>query len=220
MRDHRGIQALAIGTCAISVVIASWALGWIDVTPRPSGTLHQKIGQALAQEALAHAGSGGRVVVFARDTSEFEQPAMDLALRSFTAEMLKAGHPVTDLRLVAEDPLRPIHVPEGDLFDVLRKSSKGDVVVSLMGPVLLAEDQRLALGTPKASVIAFCPGSSAEVMDPAQLASMGLLHGGVLALPPSNDPKQPNKTPDRFEALYRRMDSKALLQKPQPKGRP
>jgi hypothetical protein len=134
--------------------------------------------------------------------------------------MQKSGHPVTDLRLVAEDPLRPIHVPEGDVFDVLRKSSKGDVVVSLMGPALLTEDQRLALGTPKASVIAFCPGSSAEVLDPAQLASMGLLHGGVLALPPSNDPKQPNKTPDSFEALYRRMDSKALLQKPQPKGRP
>lgn len=220
MRDHRGIQALAIGTCTISVVIASWVLGWIDVAPRPSGTLHQKIGQALAQEALAHAGSGGRVVVFARDTSEFEQPAMDLALRSFTAEMQKAGHPVTDLRLVAEDPLRPIHIPEGDLFDVLRKSSKGDVVVSLMGPALLAEDQRLALGTPKASVIAFCPGSSAEIMDPAQLASMGLLHGGVLALSPSSNPKQPNKTPDSFEVLYRRIDSKALLQKPQPKGRP
>jgi hypothetical protein len=160
------------------------------------------------------------VVVFARDTSEFEQPATDMALRSFTTEMQKAGHPVTDLRLVAEDPLRPIHVPEGDLFDVLRKSSKGDVVVSLMGPVLLAEDQRLALGTPKASVIAFCPGSSAEVLDPAQLSSMGLLHGGVLALPASNDPKQSAKTPDRFEALYRRMDSKALLQKPKTQGRP
>jgi hypothetical protein len=57
-------------------------------------------------------------------------------------------------------------------------------------------------------------------MDPAQLASMGLLHGGVLALSPRSDPKQPNKTPDSFEVLYRRIDSKALLQKPQPKGRP
>ncbi len=220
MRDHRGIQALAISTCTISVVVASWALGWIHITPRPSGTLHQKIGQALAQEALAHAGSGGRVVVFARDTSEFEQPAMDLALRSFTTEMQKAGHPVTDLRLVAEDPLRPIHVPEGDLFDVLRKSNQGDVVVSLMGPVLLAEDQRLALGRPKAAVIAFCPGSSAEVMDPAQLTTMGLLHGGVIALSPSIDPKQPTPIPDGFEALYRRMDSKAQIPISQPKGRP
>jgi hypothetical protein len=106
------------------------------------------------------------------------------------------------------------------LFDVLRKSSKGDVVVSLLGPVLLPEDQRLALGHPKASVIAFCPGSSAEVLDPAQLASMGLLHGAVLALPPSNDPKQSAKKPDSFEALYCRMDSKALIQKTKTQGRP
>jgi hypothetical protein len=106
------------------------------------------------------------------------------------------------------------------LFDVLRKSNKGDVVVSLMGPVLLAEDQRLALGTPKASVIAFCPGSSAEVMDPAQLTTMGLLHGGVLALSPASNPKQPTHIPDSFEALYRRMDSKAQIPNSQPKGRP
>jgi hypothetical protein len=106
------------------------------------------------------------------------------------------------------------------LFDVLRKSSKGDVVVSLLGPVLLPEDQRLALGHPKASVIAFCPGSSAEVLDPAQLASMGMLHGAVLALPPSNDPKQSAKKPDSFEALYCRMDSKALIQKTKTQGRP
>jgi hypothetical protein len=220
MRDHRGIQALAIGTCALSVAIASWATGWIAVTPRPDRTLHLRIGEALAQEALAHVGSGGRVVVFARDTAEFEQPAADLALRSFTAEMQKAGHPVTDLRLVAEDPLRPIHLPENDLFEVLRKSKQGDIVVSMMGPVLLAQDQRLALGTPKASVIAFCPGSSAEVLDPAQLISMGLLHGGVLAASSTGTPQQPAPIPATFETLYRRMGPMTPIRQSRSKDRP
>lgn len=220
MRDHRGIQALAIGICASSVVIASWAQGWIGVDPRPDGTLHQQIGQALAQEALAHAGSGGRVVVFARDTSEFAQPAADMALRSFTNEMRRAGHPVTDLRRIAEDPLRPIHVPEGDLFEVLRKSRKGDVVVSFLGPGVLAGEQRIALGTPQAAVIAFCPGSSAEIMDPAQLSAMGLLHGGVVAVPAGSVPEAPGKVPDTFGALYRRMDPRAREPGPRVKGRP
>lgn len=210
MRDHRGIQAAAAFVAAACVgAMAAFALSR-NVAPPEDPGLHREVGRAVAAEALRFHRDGGRITVFARDTSEFPQPAVDHALAGLQAALAEAGRPAPTVRRIAEDPLRPIRVPEGDVFDLLRKSRSGDVVVSFLGPAVLGEEQRQALGaTPHAAVVAFCPGAIPETLDLARLASMGLLHGAVLSRSPSANAANasPASAPTgkaAFEARYRK----------------
>jgi hypothetical protein len=99
------------------------------------------------------------------------------------------------------------------VFDVLRRSKPGDVVVSFLGPALLSEEQRNALGHgPRASVVAFCPGAIPTVLDLRRIAGMGLLHGAVLARTPVPSSGSPPGGSPGFDTLYRRADAKSLLE--------
>lgn len=213
MRDHRGIQAVSLlATAAGAAAMVLFAVSR-NVAPSDDAVPAAEIGRALAAETLSRVAPGGRVVVFARDTSEFPQPSADLALSAFRGALAEAGHAEAALRLVAEDPLRPLRVPEGDVFDVLRRSKPGDVVVSFLGPALLSEEQRNALGDgPRASVVAFCPGAIPAVMDLRRIAGMGLLHGAVLARTPVPATGKPSDRRPAFDTLYRRADAKSLLE--------
>ena len=212
MRNHRGIQAVSIAVITAGAAAMVLFAASRNVTPSDDAVLSEEVGRALSAETLARLGGQGRIVVFARDTSEFPQPAADAALDAFRRSLAESGHVVAATRLIAEDPLRPLRVPEGDVFDVLRKSKAGDVVVSFLGPALLSEDQRGALGTTgHAAVVAFCPGAIPAVMDLRRLAGMGLLHGAVVArsrVAPAT-PTPSGKA--AFEAQYLRVDEKALL---------
>lgn len=213
MRDHRGIQAVSLlATAAGAAAMILFALSR-NVAPSDDAVPAAEIGRALAAETLSRVAPGGRVVVFARDTSEFPQPSADLALSAFRRALAEAGHAEATLRPVAEDPLRPLRVPEGDVFDVLRRSKAGDVVVSFLGPALLSEEQQAALGSaPHASVVAFCPGAIPAVMDLRRIAGMGLLHGAVLARTPVPATAKPSGGRPAFDTLYRRADAKSLLE--------
>lgn len=214
MRDHRGIQAAAAFVAAASAgAMFAFALSR-NVAPAEDPALHREVGRALAAEALRLHRDGGRITVFARDTSEFPQPAVDHALAGFREAVAEAGRPEPAWRRIAEDPLRPIRVPEGDLFELLRKSKPGDVVVSFLGPAVLGEDQRRDLGNgPHGSVVAFCPGAIPETLDLARLASMGLLHGAVLSrndVGRTGDASPSLKGKAAYEAHYRKATAADL----------
>ncbi len=166
--------------------LALAALGWAAWTfmpwlPSEDTRVARAVGREMAREALKLHRAPGRIMVLARDTSEFRQPSVDAALAAFVSE-LGAGKAKADVvRRLPVDPLRQVQVPPGDFLELLRRGRDGDVIVSFMGPPLLGPEAVAALGRPRAKVVAFCPGYLPRYLDLRWLAEHGLLHGGVVA---------------------------------------
>lgn len=175
------------GVALFGLVAALIALAVSQVTwpPRVDTRLHQEIGRALAAEALKLRGPQGQITLIVRDTASFPQPAADIARASIEQELKRAGVLIRSVHLLQEDPLRPPQVPPGDFFELLRRGASGDVILSLMGPPLLNEEQRALLGTPKPKVVAFLPGAQPEQLNLRWLAEQGLLQAAVMGRPPS-----------------------------------
>ena len=139
----------ATAVLAVMVMVASSAAIFLTVSggsPRFDARLHEDIGRALAADALKLLGPGGHITVVTRDTGTFPQPAADLVLGSFTQAVRKDGRAVPTVQALQVDPLRPLQVPPGDLHELIRRGAAGDVIVSLMGPPWLSEEQRGSLG--------------------------------------------------------------------------
>jgi hypothetical protein len=183
--------------------------------PRTDASVPREVGRALAQEALKLFGPGKRLTVIARDTSVFKQPATDITLAAFEDEIRKGGAKITAVQLLQVDPLRPLQVPPGDFFELLRRGAAGDVIVSLMGPPQLSEEQRSALGNSKAKVVAFCPGGLSAYLDLHQLAGQKLLHAAILSRPL---PPKPGALPirERFDDLFERVGAAELEKRSTP----
>ncbi len=197
-----------------AVVLASLTAIWAATSglpPRVEPRIHEEIGRALAQEAARLLGPGGRVTVLARDTSTFKQPAIDIALGSFTRELKKSGAKDPVVQALQVDPLRPLQVPAGDLHELLRRGAVGDVVVSFMGAPLLSDEQRGSLGAVKPKVVAFCPGGIFGIQELKALGGQGLLHASVVSRPAKvGMPAAAGPGREPFDALYERLDSAAL----------
>jgi hypothetical protein len=180
IRDSKTIAVIAGSTA-----LGSWALiyftahggGGPGINPKP----HEAAGSVLAQQALTLLKPGGQITVIARDTSTFKNPASDILLRSFRKTIEQGGGSVASLQLLQVDPLRPVEVPGGDFFERIRKTPKGNVIVSLMGPPLLSETQRKQLGEINPAIVAFCSGSLCEQVDLRTLFDEGLLHAAVVS---------------------------------------
>ena len=115
--------------------------------PRLDARPHEAAGWYMAQETLRLLQPGGEVVLIARDTTTFENPATDVQLASFRKTLRSARVTVSSTHLLQVDPLRPLEVPPGDFQEFIRKAPKGSVVVSFMGPPpLLGYSPRTALG--------------------------------------------------------------------------
>jgi hypothetical protein len=180
MRDSRAIQTVAC--CAILgsvVAIYCWTGGGfgpgIDPTP------HEATGLVMAQQALSLLKPGGNLIVITRDTTAFKNPASDIQLARFQREISKTKATISSVHGLQVDPLRPVEVPAGDFFELLRKTSLGDVIVSFMGPPMLSEAQRSQLAGPKAAVVAFCAGALPEQVDLRSLFEAGLLQAAVVS---------------------------------------
>src|SRR5689334_8280640 len=89
MRISRTIEGLSLAAILVALLITLGS-AW-PMPPRPNHRLHQAIGMALAQEALALLPPGGQIVVITRDTDTFRQPALDLLLHSFEKELHRAS---------------------------------------------------------------------------------------------------------------------------------
>ena len=101
------------------------------------------------------------------------------------------------------DPLRPVLVPASDFMDMLHSAPAGSVVISLMGPPLLTDEQRAQLGQINPKIVAFCSGNISGNSELQRLFDQGLLNTAVVAryLIETGKPAE-KSTAARFDSQY------------------
>lgn len=166
---------------AAAIAAAVLFVTWVPTLPHEDTSIASRIGHEMARETLRLRNGSGRILVLARDTSEFPQPAVESALGAFQSDLASASVRPDLLRRFAIDPLRVVQVPAGDFAEYLRRGKAGDVIVSFLGPPLLGEEQLSQLGTILPRVVAFCPGYLPRYLNLQLLRDRNLLHGGVVA---------------------------------------
>ena len=185
MRDNK-----AIGSVAALVIAGSVLTLWFCITggpgPRIDPAPHKAAGRVLARQTLSLLKPGGLVTVITRDTLDFQNPATDILFASFRKELTKGGAKVDSVQQVQVDPLRPVAVPSGDFCQLIKKTAKGSVIVSLMGPPVLTDAQTAQLGQVNPAIVAFCPGSVRDQVDLRSLFAQGLLQAAVVSKRNSN----------------------------------
>jgi hypothetical protein len=213
MRNRKSTDLIAV----ISIAAASLAMLWsaCEFAPRFERKLHASIGEVLAKAAVSLLGQGGQITVITRDTESSPQPAIDILLNSFRREVRRLGATVLTTHAVQLDPLRPVEVPPGDFYELIRRAPAGHVIVSFLGPPVLAEEQRVRLGTVKPKIVAFCCGNLAELVDLRQLFTAGLLHAAVVNRrgSPAAAGMRP-RVSSSFDQLYTLVQGKDLLRVP------
>ena len=137
--------------------------------PRIDPVPHEAVGRVLAWQTLSLLKPGG------------QNPATDIQFAAFRAELKRSGVKIASVESLQADPLRPVGVPSGDFFRLIKFSATGNVIVSLMGPPVLTEPQLLQLGEPKPAIVAFCSGPLRDQVDLRSLFSHGLLHAAVVS---------------------------------------
>lgn len=172
----------------LSVVawLASFGVIWRslhDAPPEKPVALPMEIGRMLAAETGKLLKPGGRIVLISRDTETFPQPSFDALTAALQKALKEAGTPPVAVRAIQLDPLRPLQVPPGDFVELLRKAGPADVIVSLLGPPFLSDEQRAALGAVKPRVVAFWPGTLAEYENLRPLFEQHLLSAAILHRP-------------------------------------
>jgi hypothetical protein len=195
MAARRSLLFTALGAAAVAAV--ALVATYIPLPPSAETAIPERIGREMAHETLRLRGGNGRVTVLVRDTAEFPQKAVDVALASFEAELGRNGAKADVVRKFQVDPLRMVQVPPGDFFELMRRAKAGEVLVSFMGPPLLSEEQRAALGTIQPRVVAFCPGYLPRYINLPLMVERGLLHGGIVA--------RADASGDRFESQYEKL---------------
>ena len=173
------------------------------LSPGIDSQRHEAAGWGLAQQTVPLLKPGGQVTIITRDTSEFQNPASDIVLASFKKELRKTRVPISSMHILQVDPLRLVEVPAGDFQEWIRKTPKGDVIVSFMGPPLLTPAQRTQLGEIKPSIVAFCPGRLPPWIDFRALFAQGLLQAAVVSRqnPPASSAAS-RGLPGRFEQSF------------------
>jgi hypothetical protein len=217
MRNRRSTEISAL--LAAVLALAGIFFSVFGFGPRVDRKVHQEIGQALAKEAVGLLGKGGQIAIVTRDTASFRQPAIEMALAGFKQEILRAGAVIASTQEVQVDPLRPVEVPPGDFFELIRRAPAQNVIVSFMGPPLLTDAQRGKLGRIQPKIVAFCSGSLAENVDLRRLFEAGLLHAAVVnrRLPPDGSDKA-QKITETFAQLYVTVTARDLSKLPPPAG--
>jgi hypothetical protein len=179
-------RARIISVLSVLVMLASLGAIWRalhDAPPSAPSDLPAEVGRVLAAEAGKLLGPGGRIVLISRDTESFPQPSFDALNASMQKALKQAGTPPALIRAIQLDPLRPLQVPPGDFVELLRKAGPADVIVSLLGPPFLSDEQRAAVGTVKPKVVAFWPGTLAEYGNLRPLFEQRLLSAAILHRP-------------------------------------
>jgi hypothetical protein len=215
MRNRTPIDLFAMVVIVAAFVFIGLCSG--ELAPRFDEKLPAQIGQTLARETLGLLPASGKISVITRDTEAFHQPAMDALFKSFGQEIRRTGARIAVTQSLQLDPLRPVEVPPGDFYELIRKATSEDVVVSFLGPPVLSPEQRAKLGKVKPKIVAFCSGNLAEAADLRELFRADLLHVAVVnrhAPPLEGRVANGAKTFDQFYTILKASD--VLVQ---PQGR-
>src|SRR5713101_8223888 len=84
-----------------------------DFDPKP----HEALGQMMAEEAAKLVESEGRVIVIARGTAFFKNPAADVQLQSFYGAMQKAKLKIAATNVIKLNPILLVRMPPGDFVE-------------------------------------------------------------------------------------------------------
>jgi hypothetical protein len=175
--------------------------------PRVDPKIHRAIGAAMATETLSLRKPGAPVYVITRDTTTFSQPALDIQVSAFYKAMAQAKVQIASVQALRLDPLRPLELPSGDLFTLMRKAAPGSVIVSFLGPPTLEEQQKRELGEMKSRFVAFCGGGTAKHAEISRLFDEGLLHAAIVSRAKPAWAGDPAKSQPTFEQLYTAVTS-------------
>lgn len=141
---------------------------------------HEAIGQVAAEEALKLVGSGGRITLILRDTQTAKSPATDTQLRALSDTLAKQHLRINITNSMKVDPLRVPSVPPGDFLQILKRGAEGDVIISLLGPPVLTDQQSAKLDAKGPKVIAMCSGAAARQVDVRALFQRNLLSVAIV----------------------------------------
>lgn len=175
-----------LGAAATVVMAASLAVLHVTLNPRPPGldeTPFRDLGRRLGQEAAQLQQSGSRIVLIARDTTQFQTPAYRAMAEGFAEALKKAGAKAATVRTLKVDPLRVVGVPAAEYQELYRKLEDRDIIVSLLGPPVFPAGQAASLGPRRPRVLAVCSGNLPRQVDLKQLLESGLLHTAVIHRP-------------------------------------
>jgi hypothetical protein len=213
MRNSRLIEGVSTGLILAALIgIGAATVAWPPPVDRP---LHRALGAALAKEAITLAGGAGQIVVITRDTQAFPQPALDCLLGSFEKEIHRASLKIASVQKLQVDPLRPAEVPPGDFFQLIRRAPAGEVIVSLLGPPLLGEDQWRQLRPIQPKIVALCIGSIGQNLDLHALFEAGYVQAAVVDRPASSKDSPPGRPTARgFDQLYMTVTAADLSRLP------
>jgi hypothetical protein len=200
MRNQKLTATFSIAAILISLT-ALVSVTWL-APPKLDRSLHARIGAALAQETLQLLRPGGKVYVISRDTEAFRQPTLEILMQTFQKNLAKGGASLGAVHKLEVDPLRPVDVPAGDFYELIRRATANDVIVSLLGPPFLTMDQRGKLGQVKPRIVAFCPGDLGLRLDLKSLFEAGILHAAITGRDQLTTLRKTDRNDLTYDQLY------------------
>src|SRR5436190_16533225 len=99
MRDNKAIAAIAIIT-ALGATAFIYVTGHGGFGPGINSRIPEAAGYTLAQQALTLLKPGGQIIIIARDTKTFKNPASDILLQSFQNTVRRARGVIGPLQLL------------------------------------------------------------------------------------------------------------------------
>ena len=157
----------------------------------------------LAAETLKLLDGDARLIVITRDLESFKLPATTAQLESFLGAIKAAGKTPAAIRSIKVDPLRVVGVPPGEFFDILRQGKENDVIVSFLGPPMLAADQIARLGMKRSRVLALCSGAMPARVDLKKAFDQQLLHAAIVSRADAPAQAVAGSTRNAFDQMFK-----------------
>ncbi len=149
-------------------------------SPQTDAATHAALGAALAQSSVRLLGPGGKIVLITRNPSPSVEPALATIIGSLQQTLKKSGQRLAVTNVIQLDPLRLVKIPPGDLFELMRRLSDNDAIISLMGPPSLNASQIASLKA-RPKVVAWCPGNIPLQIPLGELFEKNLLHAAIIS---------------------------------------
>jgi len=179
MSEKRNAKTIVAGLviCASVLLLYAFLHGF---GPSFDTASHKALGETLANEALKLRGPAGRITIIARDTSLNKNPCVDAQLKAFQ-ETIKKARTTNSVLFIKLNPIRLVAVPPGDFLELIKKRTETDVIVSLIGPPDLSDQQASQVRAKSPKIIAVCSGWGPRQVDLRRIFEQGLLTSAVIS---------------------------------------